>query len=275
MPVVQTNSIGMKLVLIPPGEFMMGSPKELIEEELRLHAATAGTGTICRRGAAAPGADYQALLAGHDGRDAGGVPARDGQQSEQVPRGPEKARGASVVGRRGGVLPEAVGVARGKGGQATVRVADGGTVGACVPCREHGPVVLQRPAQSFPAAVEEKLLGEYAWFNTNAGGQTHPVGQKRPNAWGLYDMHGNVWEWCQDWYDKDYYAKSATDDPAGPPGGLSHVLRGGHWPVDAWSCRSATRGFCGPAERGADLSLRVSLVPTDRLVKQPTDARQD
>ncbi len=59
-----------------------------------------------------------------------------------------------------------------------------------------------------------------AWFDKNAGGQTHPVGQKRPNAWGLYDMHGNVWQWCQDWYEKEYYAKSPADDPAGPAWGL-------------------------------------------------------
>ena len=75
----------------------------------------------------------------------------------------------------------------------------------------------------------EKLLGEYGWFDANASGQTHPVGQKRPNVWGLYDMYGNVWEWCQDWYDKDYYAKSPVDDPTGPVGGSDRVIRGGGW----------------------------------------------
>ena len=145
VPVVQTNSIGMKLVLIPPGEFQMGSPKELIEEELRLH----GDDDWYRDHLPGEGPQHRVritkpVLAGRDGRDAGGVPARDGQQSEQVPRGPEKARGASVVGRRGGILPEAVGVACGKGGQATVRVADGGPVGVCLPCGNDDPLVFGR-----------------------------------------------------------------------------------------------------------------------------------
>jgi eukaryotic-like serine/threonine-protein kinase len=62
----------------------------------------------------------------------------------------------------------------------------------------------------------EGSLGDYAWYDSNSGSKTHPVGQKRPNAWGLYDMHGNVWEWCSDWYDGSYYASSPVDDPTGP-----------------------------------------------------------
>ena len=90
------------------------------------------------------------------------------------------------------------------------------------------------------------VLGEYAWYQGNARGTTHTVGLKRPNAWGLFDMHGNVWEWCQDWYDATYYEASPAADPPGPPAGLRHVLRGGSWANKARQCRSAQRPWLPP-----------------------------
>jgi formylglycine-generating enzyme required for sulfatase activity len=84
-------------------------------------------------------------------------------------------------------------------------------------------------------------LGEYAWFENNAGGKTHPVGQKKPNAWGLYDMCGNVWEWCGDWYEDQYYAQSPENNPTGPAEGSHRILRGGSWSDGPSSCRSAYR----------------------------------
>jgi formylglycine-generating enzyme required for sulfatase activity len=84
-------------------------------------------------------------------------------------------------------------------------------------------------------------LGKYAWFEDNSGGKPHPVGQKQANPWGIYDICGNVWEWCNDYYQVDYYQQSPSVDPRGPEQGESKVVRGGAWKFSAESCRSAYR----------------------------------
>ena len=87
----------------------------------------------------------------------------------------------------------------------------------------------------------EKDLPRYAWLKPHSEGKTQPVGQKSPNAWGLFDMHGNVWQWCNDWYSDTYFADSSTDNPRGPSAGKMRVLRGGAWDSTPDKCRSAYR----------------------------------
>jgi formylglycine-generating enzyme required for sulfatase activity len=103
---------------------------------------------------------------------------------------------------------------------------------------------------------QESELRDYGWYVGNSRRTTHPVGQKRPNAWGLYDVHGNVWEWCADVYDTKYYRRSPVDDPPGPAEGADRVARGGGWPADAGECRSASRITLTPG-RPRYVGLRV------------------
>src|SRR5262249_37404985 len=91
--------------------------------------------------------------------------------------------------------------------------------------------------------------------------RTCAVGSYQPNGFGLYDMHGNVWEGCEDWYDAGYYATSPTNDPSGPPLGSVRVGRGGSWRSAGYCCRSAYRFRASPAGDNA-LGFRVALVPS-------------
>jgi len=101
----------------------------------------------------------------------------------------------------------------------------------------------------------ESELGDYGWYDKNSGKTTHPVGSKKPNGWGLYDMHGNVWEWCQDWYGS--YPSGSTTDPTGAASGSSRVRRGGSWLSYSVLCRSASRSRGTPGIRSIILGFRV------------------
>ena len=105
---------------------------------------------------------------------------------------------------------------------------------------------------------DEGLLGNYAWYDgNNSPNGTKAVGDKLPNRWGLYDMHGNVWEWVQDWYDYGYYNDSPRVDPPGPTSGSFRVGRGGAFGNDARDLRSARRHYGSPGYRGRWLGARL------------------
>jgi len=105
---------------------------------------------------------------------------------------------------------------------------------------------------------EESRFGDYGWHNENSEGKTHLVGGKQPNPWGLYDMHGNVWEWCQDWYGD--YPSGEEIDPTGPSSGLFRVFRGGSWNDSLEYCRSVDRYRYTPEHRNSLLGFRLAFL---------------
>jgi formylglycine-generating enzyme len=106
----------------------------------------------------------------------------------------------------------------------------------------------------------DPAMDRVGWYCGNTTVVTKSVRQKIPNKFGLFDMHGNVWEWCWDWYSSTYYKSNAVSDPCGPAAGTSRILRGGGWNNDAYSCRSASRLNEIPVDRGVFFSYGLRVV---------------
>ena len=120
-------------------------------------------------------------------------------------------------------------------------------------------------ASAFSFGENSARAGDYAWYDVNSGERPNPVGRKNPNKYGLYDMHGNVWEWVSDRYDRGYYAVSPRLDPGGPAAGTENVIRGGSWAFDTDSMRSANRASTYKAND--DIGFRCAVSERSLVVE--------
>jgi formylglycine-generating enzyme required for sulfatase activity len=127
-------------------------------------------------------------------------------------------------------------------------------------------------AYSFGNDVQ--LLGRYGWFLENSEKWSHAVGRLRPNARGLFDIHGNLNEWCHDWYG-DYAVDAPVEDPLGPAGGSSRVLRGGGYNVLTSNCRLAERVWRVPSTRTDTIGFRVAAIPFSLASESEDQAASD
>ncbi len=278
VPYEVTNSIGMKMALIPPGEFMMGSPKELIDEELK----TPGIEDWYKE--SLPGEhpqhrvritkpfylgvtevtqeEYQRVMGNNPSWFSAMGKGKDNVGDKDTKRFPVESESwddAVVFCRKLSDFPEEKAAGR------WYRLPSEAQWEYACRSGSTGRYSFNSERSGIPREYDERDLSDYGWFGGwMAGARTNAVGKKRANAWGLYDMHGNVWEWCQDWYDKEYYATSATDDPLGSPRGTYRVSRGGSWVDPARHCRSAFRGHCEPGPRCYPQGFRASLVLADK-----------
>jgi formylglycine-generating enzyme required for sulfatase activity len=225
---VVTNSLGMRLVWIPPGEFLMGSPTNeegRYDDEGPRHRVTLtkgfylGVHEVTQRQWRTVMGDNPSHFKGDD------LPVESISWEEAV----EFCRKLSTKEGVEYRLPT----------EAQWEYA----------CRAG-------TTSRYNFGDSEVSLGEYAWYGGNSDGRTHPVGQKKANAFGLYDMHGNVWEWCQDWFGS--YAGGPVTDPLGPASGANRVGRGGGWYNNAGGCRSADRGAGAPGLRDVSVGLRLA-----------------
>jgi formylglycine-generating enzyme required for sulfatase activity len=254
-PKTVVSSIGMKLTLIPPGSFLMGSPPEETrrskdEEQHEVEITRPfylGVFEVTQK-------EWRTVMGNNPSSF---NPERMGSTTDDFPVESVSCLDVQIflellaalvdekkAGRKYRLPTEAEWEYACRGGAAAYQVFHYGSSLSSTQANFNG---------SYPYATAP---GPYLE-------RTSKVGSSEPNGFGLYDMHGNVWEWCSDWSDKDYYKKSPRRDPAGPAEGSDRVVRGGSWDCFGQRCRSAWRNGIEPASCFEFIGFRVVLAASE------------
>jgi formylglycine-generating enzyme required for sulfatase activity len=248
------NSIGMKLTLIPPGEFLMGSPEtetsRLANEDQHKVRITQtfylGVREVTQ-------AEYQEVMEKNPSFfsvTGGGKERIRGRTTDQFPVERVSWDEAQAFCEK---LTEL---------QAEQTIQPAGWVYRLPTEAEWEYACRAGATGQFCFGDSDSRLADFAWYGESfLNGTSHPTGKRKPNAFGLHDMHGNVWEWCGDWYAEYDDAPESVEDPRGPSQASKRVNRGGSWCNLALSCRSATRSRDSPSFRSEHLGFRVARVP--------------
>jgi formylglycine-generating enzyme required for sulfatase activity len=254
-----TNSIGMQLVAIPAGKFVMGSPPQEIDRWLKVVGENWE-----KRHLLAEGPEHEVEITRPFHMGATEVTVGQFRQfvtDKKYPVGDDRWTNPGFVQTD----DHPVGFVSWNNAVdfcAWLSAKEGRTYRLPTEAEwEYGCRAGTKTRFSF--GDNDADLPLYAWLDPHSGRQTHAVGRLRPNAWGLYDMHGNAWEWCQDGFDPNYYKTGPRKDPPGLDSNAERVLRGSSCDNFAsLNFRSAFRGAAPPGHRGFSVGFRVVLVPS-------------
>ena len=246
---VYTNDIGMEFALIPAGNFLMGSPnhlREAVEDEKPQHQVVISKAFYMGKYEVTQ-AQWEAVM---------GTSSFDSPRSNDFYNLPGMAQRLKKPTNPATVswndAQEFIKRLNQKAGKNRYRLPTEAEW-------EYAARAGTTTAYSFGDDASE--LSRFAWYGEDFdSGSTHAVGQKAPNKWGLHDVHGNVWEWVQDWYDSSYYVNSPSVDPAGPLSGSKRAVRGGSWHQSGGSWHSAVRRAYDPNYRGISVGFRLVLM---------------
>jgi formylglycine-generating enzyme required for sulfatase activity len=266
--IITTRTAGIKLKLIPAGRLLMGSPDGEGDDDEHPQHEVRITRPFYLGLAEVTQGQYEALMgnnpsdfsASGEGKDSVVGQSTDGHPVERI-SWLDAVRLCNRLSGKEGLKPFY------EIERDSARVLSWDGVGYRLPTEAEWEYACRAGAQTrFSFGGAEDGLGEYDWFDGNSSRVTHPVGQKRPNRLGLFDMHGNVMEWCNDSYSAGYYKESPAEDPRGPdPAGAAHrVCRGGGWSDFPARCRSAYRSRFEPSYRDYDLGFRVARGQSSR-----------